>query len=447
MSLNLAEGYIDDENVWNDWAIIREVVSNAIDADPFWQIQWNKERGEVIVKNKGSLNIDALHLGGGMKKSEDKIGTFREGLKMAALVAKRNGYDINIRTGNYLISFGFEKVYENTERENYPGLNDEEFEYFKNQKLLFAYIEDDKVFKNETTVIISGWYSPNIYTERFIGGGEDGGIVELFTSGTESILPVSALYNKNVWVQELPNYAFGYNLNVRMNRDRSVVSTWDINSKAAQLWANVDNISLWRMLIRAIEDKKGESNFYMGDLIRKESVKYAVKNAYESLYKNRPVAREGTIIDINSIYNDSEAPVFFSENWYNILVHCGVQSHYMSALNKLEDMKKSEKEDVLGITADHKKHLQRVQAKLKAFWKDKRNVKLEFALLDKHEYSKSEVYLDYNGIENALIKISIDAKDDIKQIWRAVFSEAIKIDQHYFGVEEAIAFLVDWTLK
>lgn len=106
-SLNLSDQYVPN---WKAWEVGREVICNAIDADPEnWEMH-TPNSSTLIVKTQTEANIAQMFVIGGGTKSENggTIGQFGEGLKMAALAATRSpSGGFIIRTPNKVVTFHF----------------------------------------------------------------------------------------------------------------------------------------------------------------------------------------------------------------------------------------------------------------------------------------------------------------------------------------------------
>lgn len=88
---------------WGEKEAIRELISNAIDSGHFTEAVF--QHGRVVVKDNGpGLERRDFLFGGGSEKSEEQIGQFREGLKLAMLVSAREGLDIHIDTVGFSVS-------------------------------------------------------------------------------------------------------------------------------------------------------------------------------------------------------------------------------------------------------------------------------------------------------------------------------------------------------
>lgn len=108
-NLNLVASYVPD---WGPWEVVRELVCNAIDADPEgWQCIEQGHPDQLVVRTNTVPDMASLFvIGQGTKRpGGDTIGQFGEGVKMAALAAARinpsGGLVLN--TPGHTITFEF----------------------------------------------------------------------------------------------------------------------------------------------------------------------------------------------------------------------------------------------------------------------------------------------------------------------------------------------------
>jgi hypothetical protein len=218
---------------WGSWEVVRELVTNALDADPGFTLTQNDD-GALVIKSKGGeLAVRHLLFGVSEKQGPNAVGQFGEGMKLALLVLTRMGLTAHVYSGGRHLW-------------NEP-----------------AELEGEQVFKvvwkngivdsGQTVVGIPDWEG-DTYEHRFIRPG-DPRIAYTDPFG-RSILeePDPNIYVKGVWVQKArgysKSYAFGYNLtDADMNRDRGVVDAWKANCEIGKLWASVTDVEALPLLL------------------------------------------------------------------------------------------------------------------------------------------------------------------------------------------------------
>jgi hypothetical protein len=251
---------------WDAWEIVRELASNALDADPGFTMGLNDD-GALVIKSKGSqLAIRHLLFGVSQKDSPDAVGQFGEGLKLALLVLTRMGLTAHIYSGGQHLW-------------NEPA-------EMQGEKV-FKIVWKDNVQDNGQTVIgIPGW-TDDTFEARFVRPG-DPRIIHTDPFG-RSILEEAPpnIYVKGLWVQRGgsygSSYTFGYNLtDVHMNRDRGVVDSWDANKEIGKIWASVTDEELLERFWQAVKDEAGEKDCQVHGLQIKN--KPGMKKAFQAVY-------------------------------------------------------------------------------------------------------------------------------------------------------------------
>lgn len=81
---------------WGEYEAVREIIANAVDADPDPVVTFRNGRLKVADRGAG-FDPRCLMLGEGEEKGAENIGKFREGLKLALLVLAREGKPVRLR--------------------------------------------------------------------------------------------------------------------------------------------------------------------------------------------------------------------------------------------------------------------------------------------------------------------------------------------------------------
>jgi len=237
--------YVED---WGKWEVVREIASNAMDADPDFTMEINADGALVVKSRGGNLAVRHLLLGVSEKRDATAIGQFGEGLKLALLVLTRMGRTAHVYSGGRHIW-------------NEP-----------------ARMEGEQVFKirwrngfrdNGMTVIGIPDWPGETFEERFIRAGDPR---VLFTGQFGRMILEEAepgIYVKGVWVQPSRLYhdgfAFGYNLqDVDMNRDRGVIRSWNLARNVGKVWSQVADQDLLARFWQAVKDGQAEKHANMG---------------------------------------------------------------------------------------------------------------------------------------------------------------------------------------
>jgi len=224
---------------WGEWEAIREIVQNSLDECESFEILQTDE-GTVIRDSGSGLAVKHLLFGVSEKKSKDSRGRFGEGLKIALVVLKRLGYDVTIRSNGLEVK-----------------TSTHEIEGERCLKLLYRKIDNHT---DGTEVIIHG-YKGSAFEDRFTinktpvwrGTTIFGDKAEIYEEQP------TRLYVKDIYVQDLPNAMFSYNLwDVRLEESRNIADSWSLSYEIGRLWMNVGDYNLLVKFMEAIKLKKWE---------------------------------------------------------------------------------------------------------------------------------------------------------------------------------------------
>ena len=207
VSLNLTEKYAPSFNEENNWPVAREVICNAIDADPDGHtVTQSGSLLEVVTKTVPTID-QILVIGEGTKTpGGETIGQFGEGLKVAANAVCRAGGRMTVELPGHRIRYAYRKPRgftvdtlhaEITEAQNLPQCR---------IRIELAHVgtHADKILPKE---VRRTWMLPRKAQE------EEG-----------------RLYHKGVWVANLKGTSmFHWNMqHASINRDRGVVNMGDL---------------------------------------------------------------------------------------------------------------------------------------------------------------------------------------------------------------------------
>lgn len=210
-SLNLSPRYAPN---WGAWEVAREIICNAIDADPSGMQIGTNGCDELIVSTTTVPNISELFIIGEGSKAPggSTIGQFGEGLKMAALCAVRNeGGQIVLNLPGKSITFGFEKV--------------------MGADVLHAYIEPNPLHEAGYQAIVRMTGVALSHVGRILPGSKEGIMPK---AGVDEL----RIYCKGVFVRAFSNMETIWDWNIfglTINRDRSMVESIEV-AKAAAKW-------------------------------------------------------------------------------------------------------------------------------------------------------------------------------------------------------------------
>ena len=211
--LNISENYVPK---WGAWEVGREVVSNAIDADRAGYKTEILSQDHIRVTTRTAPTLAQIKfIGGGTKQADGQtIGCFGEGIKLAAMVAKRMGGHLKARFGKYAVS------YELTYHEDLG----------QRCAIMSVTDQDDDVKGLVIDVEVEGIASA--VAGKFLDKPNPGFVEK---RDPEKLV----LYNKGVFVAEKPQKSlFDWNLAASINRDRDIIDSWEVGYHVTSLLTN-----------------------------------------------------------------------------------------------------------------------------------------------------------------------------------------------------------------
>lgn len=288
----LIELTLSPEYQRSEWGVkeaLREIISNALDGQtrgkPYgtgkMSLEYSK-RGKVLrIKNeKTTIPTSALLMGAsGSRGNDDCIGTFGEGLPMSLLVLARKGMEVVIFNGKekWTPSLAHSERFETTlltiqtrqlvtDRDDFVvELHDIEPDEYEMAQSMFLSLD------------------PRFDPEQRLEG--------MFSKAAVLMQPElkGRLYNRGVFVQKRDDLLFGYDLDTRLNRDRSIMDEYEVKHKINDALDNVLDQHPERfaeeilpMLFYGHESLEGMSDW--GSLHYSSKFKELITNEWESKY-------------------------------------------------------------------------------------------------------------------------------------------------------------------
>jgi hypothetical protein len=219
-NLNVSDRYVID---WGAWEVLREIVTNAMDADPSWEItKVNDDHVKVYTSTVPRLG-DMIVIGQGTKDADDNnIGQFGEGFKLAALCAVRAGGSFAAVTSDGSLDFTLQQV-----------------EEFDANILHSTHHPDSRPPNGGCYVDIQMRGIGTLSKSRFL---PDPSLTQLKKAEPR----VVNVYLKGVWVKALEQFGlFDWNLHqAKINRDRTMVEMWDCKMEIARFLLDPNNLTL-----------------------------------------------------------------------------------------------------------------------------------------------------------------------------------------------------------
>ena len=228
VELTISPRYQRDE--WNIWEALREIVSNAQDAQSVgsngngrMDVVYRPDKERLDVRTWGvKLPLSVLLMGEGDKHGDSRtIGTFGEGLPMAMMtLARLRGLSMEVINGDekwkpsirYSDKFQTEVVAISTrqlkEDRGYfevsiLGLGSEMWNELRER---FLFLDPKRLETKKCVVEINGVSQEILLDPRH----------------------QNMLFVKGVYITHRTDLRYGYNLNLPLNRDRSMIGEWDL---------------------------------------------------------------------------------------------------------------------------------------------------------------------------------------------------------------------------
>lgn len=212
--LNLSERYAAS---WGEWEVAREIVTNALDAEPSPFIEFPSD-DELVVRTKAAPRLaHLLVMGSGTKSANgETIGQFGEGFKLAALACTRAGGTLTARTPNGVFNFRLEETALTESERVLHAL------YDPSQKAegceIYINLPNIRSACAGRFLLIS---CPDDYSKTIPVPKRTHGLCRIYCRGVF----VSETSESSIWDWNIASTA--------INRDRNVMSEWTIRAEAA----------------------------------------------------------------------------------------------------------------------------------------------------------------------------------------------------------------------
>jgi hypothetical protein len=275
-----------------EWGIsegIREIVQNAKDADTEgYPMIISASKNSLRIENQGTtLSHECLLFGHTTKVDKsNQIGKFGEGLKLGTLALVRAGKKVVIRTGNEIWTPAIEKS-----------------STFNSDVLIFNIRKTPKYMNSIQIIIDIAKYEWELESRKFlfIYPPKQFVIGSAYCRQEKIILDedyVGKIYVKGIFVQNDSNLQCGYDLNIEVDRDRKMVSVFQLEYTLRNLWANAleenrDDI-LNEIFANLLENNKKDIRYFETNCFLSDYTISYLRNRWVDKYgeKTYPVLEE-----------------------------------------------------------------------------------------------------------------------------------------------------------
>jgi hypothetical protein len=218
---------------WGEWHIIREFISNALDAvnGQVQALSISEEAGFIHIQDNGcGYNLTyAKRIGASSKKNEEQsIGQFGEGTKMAILTCLRKGINLRLASQNWLIIP--------------KSITVDDLEV-----LVFDVYESAESISGSLVSIVATPEIKEIIDNKgqyFLQFSTQSPLFGSMTQGIYQSTGQAKLFNKGVYIKDIDTlYSYGLALS-NLNRDRNLVDDDTLCSMIRDVWNKVNNPQL-----------------------------------------------------------------------------------------------------------------------------------------------------------------------------------------------------------
>ena len=225
--LSVSPDYVPN---WTEVEAVRELFQNALDSEG--EMNWEYSNETLTISSKDSYLDKSTLLFGITSKAKDKgaIGHFGEGYKLAFLVLARLGYKVDVH--NQACKEHWEPKIIKSKRYGSDLLVVDISKVLFSSKLLVFHI---KGLKQETfdKICESNLHIKPVatYAETQFGSIIDGSDFK------------GKIFIKGLYVCTKPDLEYGYDIlpqYLQTNRDRNLVTDFDIKWITSQIWADID---------------------------------------------------------------------------------------------------------------------------------------------------------------------------------------------------------------
>lgn len=300
--LTISTGYVPD---WTYVEAVRELFQNAIDnerVNPENKMSIHHNGTTLEISNKTSkLTLDSLLLGSSTKRDDDRtIGQHGEGYKIAFMVLLREGKNITVE------NYGADEIWTTklVNSRRYNGAKVVQIEVEKNPFW-------KKNVKNDLNIIVEGIsdseyddiVNANLFLQDKVNASEMTRCGQVLFGDDN----VGKIFVKGLYVSTVNSIGlrYGYNFDtngIKLDRDRKLVSSFDISYYASQIWAELS--------------RNNEYTDDIADMVQSKApdVEYLRSNIY--LYKdNLGNVADKIVENLKEEYGDKVYPVTDNEEY------------------------------------------------------------------------------------------------------------------------------------
>lgn len=315
--LSLSASYVPG---WDVYDAVREFFQNALDQEELdisnrMMCSYNKETATLSIGSKKSrLTKASLLLGVSTKTDEvNTIGQFGEGYKLASLVAIRTGHTISIK--NYADREIWTPRFVKSKRYGTDILT-----FFVEKSNSLWQKAPDQDLTIEIGNITAETYQEIVNRNLHL---QDIQTPVKITPKGEILMDVQykgRIYVNGLYVCTNDSFNYGYNIwpaHLKLDRDRKMISDFDLAWCTSSMWANVDTELLLKVVKKGQDDTKYLSQVSSNNYNLYESALLDFRKDYGSMAI--PVSANSELADVQKSYPNALA-VLVSETQKNLIL-------------------------------------------------------------------------------------------------------------------------------
>jgi len=396
---------------WGLWEAIREILQNCLDeVESLPDITVN-DNGDLVIRDYGNgCSIrQFLVLGVSEKSSDDKRGKYGEGVKIALMIMKRLGYDVLIKSRDWICKleleeFEGEPVITYYYKENGSPITGVEITISGLSKTQVTKLMTGKIVSDEINTIVNDPVYGKMMTNKEY---------------------INKIYNKRIFVSDAHKPTkYGYDFyHLTLNTDRNYADPWSLGFQLGNIIQSItDKETIKDILKRAWKRDTLESE------AKNMNLNGCFYDAFKELYGNDAVI--STVSDDRSQvnYRGGKLVVFQTDYIIRSLTDLGIETASQFLQRKSDEIRSKKKKSINEI--GERKRLTVIRAfklvdKIKMF-----NTTTEIALNNNmlEFYSKDKELTADGYHDNGKIGLAINILSDIPKVASTIAHELIHLE-------------------
>jgi len=402
---------------WKLEQCIREIGQNTLDELETLPTIHGRKGWVVIEDNGGGLSLAQFFLlGVSEKDNENARGQYGEGLKMALLVLKRLGYDVVVRSRDWIAT---------VQKDNFNGYDVINYIYGKTRQyvngtqIYIRGIEKEDIDKIVEYMFLSEEPEETVFSHDSFGKVLDGKYRGM-------------LYSKRIYVKHEESLYFGYDLyNVRLGVDRMFPDSFDVRWYIGVLLSRITDERLINQIYDVFSSSYGkqyleatithfEPNIRYKELFYK---KYGENACIATTERNRRKLREirKTLV------------VIPNQKIVDGLIALGIKTDYNILQEWEENLRKAKYKSFYDLTKRQQQNIEKVLEVIQATGFFNINLKslIDDNIIVFYRKLKNDTTLGFYDPKEDIIGISLTVLNQQYKLFPVLVEELIHFDKNY----------------